>query len=437
MSSLGNALRAMGGRECLVSGEERIPANAILDRVENMERAFAPVRGCVVLSMDASPAVLLPLLVIAERHDCRLMLARASSSSTDLKAIVRPDVILHSAERIERVEASQCSGADAAAGVFLLTSGTTGPPKVVHQALRALLSRVQNKSLEKNRGARWLLSYEAHSFAGLQVVLAAALSGGLLIAPETQSPAGLAAIARAEGVTHISGTPTFWRALLMVAGRGGLPALRQITIGGEAVDQATLDRLAFSFPGTRISHIYASTEAGSLFAVHDGRAGFPREWLEAELAGGVRLRVRGEALEVRSPRAMLAYATGESIPLTVDGWLVTGDLVELEGERVIFRGRQDHIVNVGGLKVSPVEVESFLLSQPEVIEAQVYGVPSPLTGALLVARVVLRPGVDAPAILGDLRTACVRGLPRHKVPRRIEHVGTISVGASGKKALVP
>jgi acyl-CoA synthetase (AMP-forming)/AMP-acid ligase II len=300
--------------------------------------------------------------------------------------------------------------------------------------LPALLGRVRTASLDRNRNARWLLTYETHSFAGLQVVLSAALSGGQLVAPEVRNAAALAAAARAEDVTHISGTPTFWRALLLAVTEEGLPALRQITIGGEAVDQATLDRLSRAFPNARISHIYASTEAGSLFAVHDARVGFPQEWLDSELPGGVVLRVRDGVLEVRSPRRMVAYASGERVPVTDDGWLVTGDLVRVEADRVIFCGRLDHIVNVAGLKVSPEEVEAFLLSQPVVAEAQVYAVPSPLTGALLAARVVLRPGSDPRTALNELRAVCASDLPRHKIPRRFDLVDSIAVSTSGKKA---
>ncbi len=434
MSALAISLAARSETGFISSGPQRIPSAAVLERAAKLYGAMEPPEGCLILSLDPSPATLLALLVIAERHPCQLILGRPSMNISALGGMLRPDVIVHSTEHIEKSEAVGPARRDAVSGVFLLTSGTTGPPKVVHQTLAALLGRVQTRSLDKNRGACWLLTYETHSFAGLQVVLSAALSEGLLVAPEARNPTALAAAARAGNVTHISGTPTFWRALLMVAGNEGLPALRQITIGGEAVDQATLDRLSRAFPGARISHIYASTEAGSLFAVHDGRAGFPSAWLDVELPGGVMLRMRDGVLEVRSPRCMLAYASGERVPLTADGWLVTGDLVRAEAGRVMFCGRQDHIVNVAGLKVSPEEVEAFLIGHPEVAEAQVYAVPSPLTGALLAARVVLRPGLDPRIALEDLRAACARGLPRHKVPRRFDLVDAISVSTSGKKA---
>jgi len=434
MSDLANSLARRGEDDLVSTGEQTITSTTVLERAGILDQTIESLQGRRVLSMDLSPATLLALLVVAEQRPYQLILGRLSINIAALRHTLRPDVVVHSTEQIERHGEGGCARSEAVPGIFLLTSGTTGTPKVVHQTLPALLGRVRTSSLDKHHGARWLLTYETHSFAGLQVILSAALSGGLLVAPEARNPTALAQAARSQDVTHISGTPTFWRAMLMAVKDDGLPSLRQITIGGEAVDQATLDRLSRAFPDARVSHIYASTEAGSLFAVHDGRAGFPDAWLEQKLPGGVTLRIRNGMLEVRSPRRMLEYASGQRVPLTEDGWLETGDLVRVEADRVLFCGRQDQIVNIAGLKVSPEEVETFLLGQPIVAEAQVYAVPSPLTGALLAARIVMRPGLDLQTALDDLRAACASGLPRHMAPRRFEFVDSVAMSSSGKKA---
>ncbi len=433
MNDLVDSLQAHGKADLVSIGEQTVLAAAVLERAAMLERAMGSVGGRTILSFDMSPVTLLALLAIAESHPCQLILGRSSVDISTLGDTLQPDIVVQSTGQIEKQGERIAAGRQLIPGIMLLTSGTTGIPKMVHQTLPALLGRVRTGSLDKNRGARWLLTYEPHSFAGLQVVLSAALSGGLLICPEGRSLKELAHVARSRNVTHISGTPTFWRALLMAIKDDGLPSLRQITLGGEAIDQATLDRLSYAFPGARVSHIYASTEAGSLFAVHDRRAGFPSAWLGQELPGGVALRVRDGMLEVRSPRSMVAYASGQQVPLTQDGWLGTGDLVHMESDRILFDGRQDQIVNIGGLKVSPVEIEAFLLAQPMVSEAQVYGVPSPLTGALLAARILMNPGLDPKIALDDLRAACASGLARYKMPRRFELVDAIATSSSGKK----
>ncbi|MEW6048669.1 MAG: AMP-binding protein, partial [Bacillota bacterium] len=192
------------------------------------------------------------------------------------------------------------------ASVLLTTSGTTGTPKVVRHSLHRLLGRVR---LPKDGAlpCRWLLTFHPGSFAGIQVLLTAILSGSELFAFSEPSATKLAEAAARYEVTHISGTPTFWRAFRIALGENaGEVPLQQITLGGEVADQPTLDMLAASFHGARISHIYATTEAGALFAVTDGRAGFPARWLECGVEG-VRLRISDGVLEVLSPRSMEGY----------------------------------------------------------------------------------------------------------------------------------
>jgi hypothetical protein len=112
-----------------------------------------------------------------------------------------------------------------------------------------------------------------------------------------------AEVALVRKPTHVSGKPTFWRGFLLALGaRAGEVPLACATLGGEAVDQGTLDRIAHAFPGVAIGHIYAATEAGALFAVRDGKAGFPADWLESGV-DGVTLRIVDGMFEVSSPRA--------------------------------------------------------------------------------------------------------------------------------------
>jgi acyl-CoA synthetase (AMP-forming)/AMP-acid ligase II len=433
MSELAEALATRTGEPVAIVDSCKIDATQVLELAGQLESSL-PSRAPRVLSLDPNPATLIALLIATERRGLQLILGRPSMDMRALGETLEADVVVEGPERLTIASVTMKSTPEP--GVLLLTSGTTGTPKVAHQTLSSLLGRVKTAAIEKNLGARWLLTYESHSFAGLQVVLSSVASRGTLIAPADRGLASLISAARTHEATHVSGTPTFWRALLLALGPDGLPSLRQITLGGEAVDQAILDRLKATFPAARRSHIYASTEAGSLFAVHDGLAGFPAAWLEEELPGGIRLRIREDALEVKSPRQMRGYVSGQPTPLTEDGWLITGDLVRTEGDRVLFQGRTDHIVNVGGLKVSPEEVEAFLLAQPGIAEAHVYALPSPLTGALLAAKVVLLDGAEPDRTLKDLRAVCTQNLPPHKTPRRFEITDSIPVASSGKKAKI-
>jgi acyl-CoA synthetase (AMP-forming)/AMP-acid ligase II len=318
--------------------------------------------------------------------------------------------------------------------IHLMTSGTTGQPKIAVHTPESLQSRIRGSAaLQANQDGRWLLTYQPTAFAGIQVILTALLSNGVLVVPEERTPVGFYEAAVRHKATHISGTPTFWRAFLLVAQPGALD-LRQITVGGEAVDQVTLDRLKVVFPAARITHIYASTEAGVVFAVHDGTEGFPAEWLDRPVQGGSSLRIRDGILQAKTPHAMRGYAAGSGQAAVDDDWLVTGDLVEVQGDRVRFLGRRDDIINVGGSKVYPQAVETVLLSTPGVVEAQVRGVPNPITGFFVGADVVLAVNEDPEAARVRILADCRAKLPAYQVPRILKFVDAIAVQASGKKA---
>lgn len=305
--------------------------------------------------------------------------------------------------------------------VLLPTSGTTGTPKLIRHGLDRLRGRLRGTG---DHGARWLLTYEPASFAGLQVILTTLAAGAELVAAPGEGAAGLARAAMAAGVTRISGTPSFWRAFLMAVG-DRRPPLASITLGGEAADQPLLDRLAAVFPGVALRHVYASTEAGSLFAVADGRAGFPAAWLDDGI-DGVRLRIADGILQVNSPRAMLGGMADKS------GWLDTGDRVAVSGDRVLFIGRADGRVNVGGVKVSAEEAEALILACPLVADALVTAVPNPITGHILTAAVVPAVGADPGLVRAGVRDA-VAGLVPAARPRVVTLVDAIPLDSTGKK----
>lgn len=319
-----------------------------------------------------------------------------------------------------------------AARVFMMTSGTTGKPKIAAHTLDSLLARAR-AGLGKDGAdqGKWLLTYQPTGFAGIQVILTAALTGGLIVSPAQRTPAGFYEAAKRWEVTQISGTPTFWRSFLMAAPAGAM-SLRQVTLGGEAADQATLNRVKSAFPDARVTHTYASTEAGVVFAVHDGMEGFPAAWLDAPRPGA-QLRVRDGFLQIKTQNAMRGYITENAQPLMEDGWLATADRCEVRGERAIILGRDDSTINVGGSKVYPLAIEQFLLAQPGVVEARVHGVPNPISGFLVGADVVLEQGVDAGEARPRILAACRENLAGYQVPRVFKIVDAIEVRASGKK----
>jgi acyl-CoA synthetase (AMP-forming)/AMP-acid ligase II len=343
-------------------------------------------------------------LFACQAAGCDLVLHRGPGAGEELVSAMKADVVL--GDDFAASPRDKGTPTPTRPQVILMTSGTTGIPKAAGHDLDRLAGLIPEE--RPGPTARWLLTYHPASFAGFQVILTALLGQAPLAALASPDVVALTRLALDFKPTSISGTPTFWRAfLLALSGEAGRVPLRHATLGGEAADQATLDRVRAHFPGARVTHIYASTEAGAVFAVRDGRAGFPAEWLSGERSG-LAMRIEDGVLQLRSPRRMV------------------------DGDRVLFCGRANSVINVGGQKVLPEEVEALLLQVPGVVDVQVKGVRNPITGELVAADIVVAPGLDAGEMTVRVKEAA-RALPAYAAPRIVKIVPELAVTAGGKK----
>jgi acyl-coenzyme A synthetase/AMP-(fatty) acid ligase len=319
----------------------------------------------------------------------------------------------------------------------LLTSGTTGVPKLVRHDLATLTDALTDTP----PGAEpvvWGTFYDIRRYGGLQIFLRAVHLGSLVPADPGESVPTTLARARAAGLTHVSGTPSHWRKVLM-SGAASTIAPGYVRLSGEIADQAVLDALRAAYPRAIIAHAFASTEAGVAFEVRDGLAGFPASYIDAAGAR-VRLTVARDTLHVRSGGNAHGYLGEDaaSFPRGPDGAVDTGDLVEERAGRYHFLGRQGGIINVGGLKVYPEEIEAVINSHPWVRMSLVRAKRNPITGAVVIADVVLAdetPGATRPApeeLTRELIRNCRQSLAPYKVPATIRVVPGLEVSASGK-----
>ncbi|HXB36724.1 MAG TPA: class I adenylate-forming enzyme family protein [Acidimicrobiales bacterium] len=319
--------------------------------------------------------------------------------------------------------------------LMIRTTGTTGLPKAARHDWRILGKTVAN--VRPMPEQRWLLAYGPQQFAGVQVLLHVAASQATLVAPFPRQPKdGLDALLT-KGVTCVSATPTFWRFLLAEAKsrKATLPPLEQITLGGEASPGDLLDEIQTTFPTAKVSQVYASTEFGSITSVGDGKPGLAFDSLWSESNPTSNLRVTDGELWVKAGAGMLGYAGESPSPSSATGpddtenedWRRTGDLVEIVGDRVMFRGRQSEVINVGGVKVHPLPVEDRITSLESVALARVFGRPSKLTGAIVAAEIVPDGGLeraDVESIRTQIKEA-VADLPRAWQPRSVTFVEAI------------
>jgi acyl-coenzyme A synthetase/AMP-(fatty) acid ligase len=320
---------------------------------------------------------------------------------------------------------------------LMLTSGTSGLPKIVGHTLEGLTGAIVADGPARGTPPVWATFYDIRRYGGLQIFLRAIIGGGSIVLTEPgEALADHVARLNAMGVTHISGTPSHWRKLLMSGSATGF-APRYVRLSGEIADQAVLDGLKRAFPEASIGHAYASTEAGVGFAVNDGLEGFPASLL-GQGRDGVEMKVEDGSLRIRSTRAAHAYVGRNAAALTDnDGFVDTGDMIELRGDRYHFVGRRGGIINIGGLKVHPEEIEAVINRHPEVRMSRARSRKSPITGSIVVADVILADGCDASRsgeIRDEIFSECRARLAPHKVPVMIKFVAALDITTAGKLA---
>ena len=334
------------------------------------------------------------------------------------------------------VRAAAKAATERATEWLMLTSGTSGVPKIVSHTLEGLTGAIIADNPARAAAAVWATFYDIRRYGGLQIFLRAIIGGGSMVLSQPgEALTDHVARLQSRGVTHISGTPSHWRKLLMSGAAAGFSP-RYVRLSGEIADQAVLDGLSKAFPGASVGHAYASTEAGVGFAVNDGLEGFPASLLGSR--DGVEMKVEDGSLRIRSTRTAHAYVGRRAAELAdSDGFVDTGDMVELRGDRYHFVGRRGGIINIGGLKVHPEEIEAVINRQPEVRMSRAKSRRSPITGAIVVADVVLADGQDASRsdeIRARILADCKASLPPHKVPAVIKFVASLDITAAGKLA---
>jgi acyl-CoA synthetase (AMP-forming)/AMP-acid ligase II len=307
--------------------------------------------------------------------------------------------------------------------VLILTTGTTGDPKGARHDWTRLVGTVRRP--DETPGTRWLLAYNLNQFGGVQVLLHLLASRATLVAASSPEARDVIEAIRVHGVTHVSATPTFWRLITgrLDAERARELPLEQITLGGEAVHDALLEKLKRLFPQARISQIYGATEFGTAVSVGDGRSGLPLSILERDENAPVRLRIVDGELQMRSRIGMLGYHEGANAG---GEWRPTGDVVEVHGDRIHFVGRTSEIINVGGVKVHPLPVEELVCSVEGVEMAAVYARSNPVTGQIVAVDVVAAAGSDTKALGAQIRAAC-EVLPGAGRPRRVRFVDALEL----------
>ena len=379
----------------LVRGDERFSREQLEVTAREMRNSIAS--GSAIRLYDASTDQLIQAIIGLDGHCRRIELV--------------PEGV-----QLEPLD-DEFQSFDSPTEWVIYTSGSTGTPKAVVHTLESL-----SRAVSESDGPRvWGLVYDSHRLAGLAVVLQALASDSLLVEARNGTITDRVEVMRATSVNALSATPTLWRQILQTGRTSGWE-LERITLGGEISDQRTLDALAAAFPTARVTHIFAASETGVAFAVGDGREGFPLEYLSTP-PRGIALEVRDNILWIHNPSSSVAGA---------DGFASTEDVVKVSADRVTFVGRASGMVNVGGTKVFPEQVERVLRTHPSVTDVVVFSKQNPFSGSILIAKVTLRGGLSDESIAGELRKWVAAKLPTPMVPAQVLVVDQLPSAATGK-----
>jgi len=298
------------------------------------------------------------------------------------------------------------------AGLVLFTSGSTGTHKAAVHDLTALLEKFK---VARNC-YRTLVFLQIDHIGGVNTLFYTLSNGGMSVVPRDRSPDGVCQSIEEHRVELLPTSPTFLNLLLLsnASTRYDISSLRLVTYGTEPMPESTLARLSAAFPHAELQQTYGSTEFGILRSKSRGR-----DSLWVRVGGeGYETKVIDGRLWVRSTAAMLGYLNAPS-PFDADGFLDTGDLVESDGEWLRILGRRSEVINVGGSKVHPAEVESVLLALDNVTDACVRGEPHPIVGQIVTATVRLASTEPPAEFRARMRTFCLERLEPYKVPARV------------------
>jgi long-chain acyl-CoA synthetase len=301
---------------------------------------------------------------------------------------------------------------DKAAGLILFTSGTTADPKAALHNLDKLLYKFQNNTTQK----RMINFLMFDHWGGLNTMFYILSGGGTLIATENRSPEQICKLIDSHSVQVLPASPSFLNLLLLSKAydKYNLESIETISYGSEPMLESTLKKMNAIFPGVSFKQTYGLIELGVFKTKSKGNDSLLIKIDESE----AKTRIIGGQLEIKTSMAMMGYLNAES-PFTADGWFKTGDMVSEEGSYIKILGRNSDLINIGGEKVYPAEVESVIIELDNVRDVVVSKEIHPLLGNMIVAKVNLERHETLLDFTKRLRIHCLKKLAKYKVPSKI------------------
>jgi acyl-CoA synthetase (AMP-forming)/AMP-acid ligase II len=402
-----------------------------------LDQAALPPGSVVAINGDYSPTVVALLLALIDRRTILVPLtASVAAHHEEFTQIaeVQWEISLdeHEQSRITRYDRDVRNAltrgliATGDPGLILFSSGSTGKSKAALHNFMGLLEKFKPRRHSMVTLTFLLLDH----IGGINTLLYVLSNTGCIVTVHDRNPDVVCSAIARHRVEVLPTSPTFLNLLLMSEAykRHDFSSLKRITYGTEPMPEQTLQRLHTILPDVELLQTYGLSELGIMRSKSRSS-----DSLWVKVGGeGFETRIQDGTLWLRARSAMLGYLNAPS-PFDAEGWFNTGDAVEVDGEYIKILGRRSELINVGGTKVYPAEVEGVLLQMPNVRDVAVVGEANPITGQVVVARVNLHEPEDLSLFRRRMRAFCRDRLATYKIPARVELVETAQYSERFKK----
>ena len=398
-------LERIGHYRSVIKSNDIVPGSVAI-----LQADFSPNAVALFLALVESACILVPLTFAVGAKMQEFMEIAEGEVSFTLDE--NDDVSIRKFSRPASHELYRQLREEGHPGLVLFSSGSTGKSKAALHDLVPLLEKFKVPR-QQLRTISFLL-YD--HIGGINTMLYTLSNGGCLITVSDRSPDGVLRAVQTHRVQLLPTSPTFINLILLSEAYKlyDLKSLETVTYGTEPMPESTLQRFHRLFPNIRLVQTYGLSEVGILRSKSKSS-----DSLWVKVGGeGFETRVVDGIFHIKAKSAMLGYLNAPS-PFTEDGWMITGDSVEVDGEYIRFKGRQSEIINVGGEKVYPGEVESVIQELDNVAEVTVFGEKNPITGNIVCARVTLLHDEDHKSFTARLKNFCRERMQKYKVPVKV------------------
>lgn len=432
---------AAAGQDALIWRDQAYTYGWLLEELDRLTTSLdeldVPRGAAVSVEADFSPRAVALLLALIERNAILVPLTSSVEEKKpefreigEVEAVVeiRADDTLHARSTghtatHELITELKRQGAP---GLILFSSGSTGKSKA---ALHDILPMLEKFKVPRHT-LRTITFLLFDHIGGFNTLLYNLSNAGCVVTVQDRSPETICRAIQQHKVQLLPTSPTFINLLLVSEAyrRFDLGSLQTVTYGTEVMPESTLKRFHALYPQIKLQQTYGLSEVGILRSKSKSS-----DSLWVKVGGeGFETRVVDGLLEIKAKSAMRGYLNAPS-PFTADGWFMTGDAVEVDGEYIKIMGRKSELINVGGEKVYPAEVESVLQLMDGVEDVAVRGEPHPITGNLVFARVKLATDESLSDFRKRMHAFCKDKLARFMIPQKVELVESSMHGERFKK----